>query len=372
MVQLTNPLVEVLGYGQSIWFDNIRRSLITSGELERMIREDGLRGVTSNPAIFEKAIAETDEYAAEIDELRGGSESDPKALYETIAIEDIKAAADILRSVYDETGGRDGYISLEVSPELAKDTEGTIAEAERLWATVARPNLMIKVPATPAGIPAIRTLISKGINVNVTLLFAKEAYEQVAEAYISGLEEHAAKGHDVSHVASVASFFISRIDTAVDKRLAAIGGPDAEALMGKAAIANAKLTYARYQEIYGGERWAALAAKGAHTQRLLWASTSTKNPDYRDVVYVEELIGPDTVDTVPPATFDAFRDHGKPRASLEEDVEGGAATMAALAKIGVDFDEVTDELLDQAVAAFSDAFVSLLASVGRTCSPATA
>ena len=351
----TNPLVDVLRLGQSVWYDNIRRSLLTSGELDRLV-DEGLRGVTSNPAIFSKAIAGSTDYAEAIAAIPAGDARDAKEVYEALAIRDIQDAADALRPVYDESGRRDGYVSLEVSPELADDVDGTVTEALRLWREVDRENLLVKVPATPAGIPAIRALIANGVNVNVTLLFATAAYEQVAEAYIAGLEDRAMGGADLSHVASVASFFISRIDSAVDPLVP-------EHLRGRVAIANAKVTYQRYQELYASERWQALAAQGAQTQRLLWASTSTKNPAYRDVVYVEELIGPDTVNTVPPATFDAFRDHGVARASLEEDVEDAYETLAQVAAHGVDLDAVTDKLLEEAVAAFADAFAALLGAV---------
>jgi len=366
LIKTKNPLVEVLGFGQSIWYDNIRRSLIASGELERMVEEDLLRGVTSNPAIFEKAITGSDDYAAEIARLRADGVTDAKEIYEELAIRDIRDAADILRPVYDETEGRDGYVSLEVSPALAHDTDGTIAEATRLWSAVEYDNLMVKVPATPAGILAIRTLIGMGINVNVTLLFSQRAYEEVAEAYVAGLEELHAAGGDVSRVASVASFFISRIDSSVDALLAELDTPVARHLRGKAAIANAKLTYQRAKQLYATQRWGALAAHGAQAQRLLWASTSTKNPAYRDVFYVEELIGPGTVDTVPPATFDAFRDHGRPRASLEDGLEEAHDAMATLAEVGVDFDAVTATLLDDGVRLFADAFDELLRAVEGT------
>jgi transaldolase/glucose-6-phosphate isomerase len=349
----TNPLVEVLGQGQSIWYDNIRRSLLTSGELERMAREDALRGVTSNPTIFEHAISGSSDYAAQIAELRAAGVTDAKAIYEALAIADIQAAADVLRPVYDESDRVDGYVSLEVSPTLAHDTDGTVAEAQRLWNAVGRENLMIKVPATPAGIAAVRTLLGRGINVNVTLLFAAAAYEQVADAYMTGLEEYAALGGDVSRVASVASFFVSRIDSAIDPLVG-------EELAGKVAIANAKVTYARAGELYASDRWATLEARGARTQRLLWASTGTKNPEYSDVLYVEELIGPDTVDTVPPATYDAFCAHGTVRASLEEDIAGADAVMAALP---LDFDAVAAKLLEEGLASFSQAFDSLLRAV---------
>jgi transaldolase/glucose-6-phosphate isomerase len=359
----TNPLIAVTDLGQSLWYDNIRRGMLDSGELERLVAHDGLRGVTSNPAIFEKAIAGSADYAEAIDGLRADRARDAKALYEALAVRDIQDAADVLLDVYERTGRRDGYVSLEVSPVLAHDTDGTVAEAVRLWRTVERPNLMVKVPATPAGIPAVRRLIAAGINVNVTLLFATSAYEQVAEAYLSGLE--AFEG-DPAHVASVASFFISRIDSAVDAELGVLSG--SEHLRGQAAIANAKLTYQRYRELYAGTRWKALADRGAQTQRLLWASTSTKDPRYPDVRYIEELIGPDTVNTVPPVTFDAFRDHGSPRPSLEEDLDEAREVMRALGDAGIDFDQVTDRLLDDAVSKFATAFEGLLGAVEQACS----
>src|SRR5215475_5370901 len=328
---MANPLLDIQQYGQSIWYDNIRRGLITSGELQSLVDNDGLMGVTSNPAIFEKAITGSTDYNEALQALERDHDMDAKALYEHLAVGDIQMAADVMAPVYARTHKRDGYVSLEVSPYLAHDTAGTIAEARRLWQTVSRPNVMIKVPATPAGIPAIQQLISDGINVNVTLLFQMSMYEAVAEAYISGLEAFVAGGGDPSGVASVASFFISRIDS---------------------AIANAKLTYQRYKEIYRGARWQALAAKNAQTQRLLWASTSTKNPAYRDVIYVEELIGRDTVDTVPTATFDAFRDHGVPRASLEENLDAARETMRQLEKSGISMKQVTDQLVLDGVRLF--------------------
>jgi len=361
----TNPLVEVLGQGQSIWYDNIRRSLITSGELQRMITEDGLRGVTSNPAIFEKAITGSTDYVDAIHEHRGGAPH-AKTLFELLAIRDIQDAADLLRPVYDESNRADGYVSLEVAPTLAHDTDGTVAEAVRLWHAVDRENLMIKVPATPAGIVATEALIGRGINVNVTLLFSQAAYERVAAAYIAGIEAYAGAGGDVSRVASVASFFISRIDSAVDTELAASADPLARHLRGKAAIANAKLTYQRFAELFSGGRWERLAARGAHRQRLLWASTGTKDPAYSDVLYVEELIGEDTVNTVPPATYDAFRDHGRVRRSLTGGLEEAHDTMDSLARIGIDFDAVTARLLDDGVGLFVDAFDTLLAAVAQT------
>src|SRR5580704_6916209 len=315
----TNPLKDLLKYGQSVWLDYIRRNLLTSGELKRLIEEDGLRGMTSNPTIFEKAIAGSTDYTDILQALQSQTDLDAKARYEILAIRDIQGAADFLRPVYDSSKRRDGYVSLEDSPYLARDTEGTLAEARRLWKTVNRENVMIKVPGTAQGIPAFQQLISEGININVTLLFSQEVYQRVAEAYITGLEQLAASGGDVSKIASVASFFISRIDSSIDKivgeRLKAEKDPakqeQLKSILGKVAIANGKQTYVSYQKIFSGDRWKALAAKGAQTQRVLWASTSTKNPNYRDVLYVEELIGPDTVNTIPPATLDAFRDHGQ-------------------------------------------------------------
>src|SRR5215470_5830967 len=317
-----NPLKGLLAYGQSPWLDFIRRNILLNGDLKKMIDNDGLRGMTSNPAIFEKAITAGDDYN-DVVKAPDAKSSNANALYEKIAIRDVQDAANIFSTVHKETKGRDGYVSLEVSPNLAFDTQGTLDEARRLWKAVNRPNVMIKIPATPQGVPAIRQALEAGININITLLFAQSAYEQVAEAYVSALEARSTKGQEISHIASVASFFVSRIDSLVDSTIDAKlkSETDAskrallESLRGKVAIANARRTYAKYQELFGGSRWKALAARGAQTQRLLWASTSTKNPKYRDVLYVEELIGADTVDTIPPATLDAFRDHGKLRPS---------------------------------------------------------
>src|SRR5213593_1295826 len=372
-VQGGNPLKGLLAYGQSPWLDYIRRNILLNGDLKKMIANDGLRGMTSNPTIFEKAITGSDDYADLLNAPEAKT-SNAKGLYERIAIRDVQTATDIFRSVYDETKRRDGFVSLEVSPTLANDTQGTLEEARRLWKTVNRENLMVKVPATKEGIPAIRQLLEDGININITLLFAQSAYEQVAEAFLSALEARAAKGQDVSHIASVASFFVSRIDTLVDSKLdEKLKTTTDEAqkalfenLQGKVAIANARLTYKKYEELFGGPRWKALAAKGAQTQRLLWAGTSTKNPRYRDVIYVEELIGADTVDTIPPATFDSFRDHGKLRPSLTENVEGAAKTMADLAKAGISMKEVTDKLMVDGVKLFSDAFKTLLGATGKS------
>ncbi len=360
---MSNPLVEVTEFGQSLWYDYIRRGLIESGELQRLVEEDSLRGVTSNPSIFEKSISGSTDYVGSVERVKDLAHLEAGDLYETLAIADIQDAADILRPVYDELDGRDGYVSLEVSPDLAGDTERTQAEAERLWKRVDRPNLMVKVPGTPEGIPAIRHLIGQGININVTLLFSRATYADVARAYIAGLQDLAAAGGDVSRVASVASFFVSRIDAAADERLTKIGTPEAEALRAKVAIANAKLAYETYGELFGTDDWKSLSAAGAQTQRLLWASTGTKDPNLRDVLYVEELIGPDTVNTVPPATFDAFRDHGRARESLTENVAEAHEALASLERVGVDLDEITDALVVDGVQKFSDAFGKLIAAV---------
>jgi transaldolase/glucose-6-phosphate isomerase len=368
-----NPLKALLEYGQSPWMDYIRRDLLTSGALKKMIQEDGLMGMTSNPTIFEKAITGSKEYA-DILESPEAKKLDAKGVYERIAIRDVQDASDIFKGVYQQTKRRDGYVSLEVSPLLANDTQGTIDEARRLWKTVARENVMIKVPGTKEGLPAIRVLLEEGININITLLFAQSVYEQVAELFIAALEARAKKGQDISHIASVASFFVSRIDSMIDgqidAKLKTETDPNKRALLtslqGKVAIANAKLTYRKYQEIYSSPRWKALAAKGAQTQRLLWASTSTKNPKYRDVMYVEELIGPDTVDTIPPATFDAFRDHGRVRPSLTENVDEAAKVMASLEKAGISMKEVTEKLVLDGVKLFADAFKQLLEATGKT------
>jgi transaldolase/glucose-6-phosphate isomerase len=367
-----NPLKALSGFGQSVWLDYIRRSLISTGELARLIQQDGLRGVTSNPSIFEKAITGSTDYSQTMRELENRSDLDAKGIYEQLAIRDIQDAADVLRSVYDETRRRDGYVSLEVSPYLAAKTQETLEEARRLWKAVGRENLMIKVPGTPAGIPAFQQLIGEGINVNVTLLFSQAVYERVAEAYIAGLEIFAKRGGDLSRVGSVASFFVSRIDVLIDNKLADLiksaKGPEQtllRSLQGRVAIANAKLTYQRYKEIFSGSRWRAIASGGAQTQRVLWASTGTKNPAFSDVLYVEELIGPDTVNTIPPATYDAFRDHGRPRASLEEGVDAARTTMESLARVGISMKEVTDQLTEEGVKLFAEAFDKLLEAVHK-------
>ena len=369
-----NPLKELLKYGQSMWLDYIRRDLFTTGKLTQLITEDGLRGMTSNPAIFEKAIGDSSLYDDILHTLASRKDLSTTAIYEQIAIRDIQDAADVLRPVYEESKFRDGYVSLEVSPYLAHKTQETIDEARRLWKAVKRENVMIKVPGTAEGLPAIRQLIGEGININVTLLFAQEVYERVAEAYIAGLEDLAGRGGNLKKIASVASFFISRIDSLVDSKLEEKikATNDAKqlallkSLLGKVAIANGKLTYQRYQHIFSGPKWQGLAAKGARTQRVLWASTSTKNPNYRDVMYVEELIGPDTVNTMPPATVDAFRDHGKLRNSLTEDLPAAAKVMDDLARAGISMKEVTDKLTSDGVKLFADAFDKLLAAVEKS------
>jgi transaldolase/glucose-6-phosphate isomerase len=370
----TNPLKALLGYGQSMWLDYIRRDLITTGKLKTMIADDGLRGMTSNPSIFEKAIGDSHLYDDMLKSLASQPDLDATSRYEQIAIRDIQDAADALKPVYESSKFRDGFVSLEVSPLLALETQKTIDEGRRLWKAVNRENVMIKVPGTAEGLPAIRQLIGEGININVTLLFAQEVYEKVAEAYVAGLEDLAKRGGNLKKMAGVASFFISRIDTLVDSMIEDTlkATTDAQkqallkSLLGKVAIANGKLTYQLYQRIFSGPRWEALAARGAQTQRVLWASTSTKNPAYRDVMYVEELIGPDTVDTMPPATVDAFRDHGRLRNSLTEDVAGAQKVMDDLAKAGISIKEVTTKLTTDGVELFADAFHKLLAAVEKS------
>jgi len=367
-----NPVKALTTHGQAIWLDFLARGFIANGELKALVDSDGVRGVTSNPSIFEKAIGGSDEYDGAVSALLKERDRPVADLYEALAVEDIQRAADALHSVYDELNGTDGYVSLEVTPYLARDTEGTVAEAQRLWKDVGRANLMVKVPGTREGVPAIRALISQGISINVTLLFSQKMYAEVLEAYISGLETFIAGGGDPKRIASVASFFVSRIDTAVDTQLdgkiaAASGDEKAklEALKGKVAIANAKLAYQHYLKVIGSERWKKLAAKGAQVQRLLWASTGTKNKAYSDVLYVEELIGRDTVNTVPPATLDAFRDHGKPRDSLEESIADAENVLTGLAKSGISLDAITEALVDDGVKLFAEAFDKLLGAVAQ-------
>ncbi|MGY3031035.1 transaldolase/glucose-6-phosphate isomerase [Bradyrhizobium sp. USDA 4354] len=368
-----NPFKELEKHGQAVWLDFLARGFIAKGDLKRLIDTDGVKGVTSNPSIFEKAIGSSDEYDASIGKALKRGDRTVADLFEAVAIEDIQNAADVLRPVYDRLEGQDGFVSLEVSPYLAMDTAGTVAEARRLWKDVGRKNLMVKVPATREGLPAIETLIGDGISINITLLFSKAVYLEVAEAYLAGLEKYVAGGGDPSHVASVASFFVSRIDSAVDKQLdekiARANDPSEKerlaALKGKVAIANAKLAYQDYKRLFTGPRWEKLAAKGAKPQRMLWASTGTKNKDYSDVLYVEELIGPDTINTMPPATLDAFRDHGKPRDSLEENVDDARRVLEELERSGISLDAITEELVRDGVKLFADAADKLYGAVAH-------
>ncbi|MEE9537691.1 MAG: transaldolase [Desulfobacterales bacterium] len=365
---MMSKLIELEKMGQSIWLDYIQRSLVTSGELKQLV-ENGLRGVTSNPAIFEKAIAGSNDYDEDLKQLINTDQT-IEQIYEALAIKDITLATDTLRSVYDSSSGKDGYVSLEVSPELAYETEKTIAEARRLFETVNRPNVMIKVPATPAGLPAITELIGSGVNVNVTLIFGLDNYKAVAGAYQSGLEKLAASGpevkggHPIGKVASVASFFISRVDTAVDKELGAIGNTE---LAGKIAVANSKIAYAEYKNILQQPRWQQLADKGARMQRVLWASTSTKNPAYPDNLYVDELIGPDTVNTLPPSTLESFIDHGRVAETLTQGLQEAQSQVAKLADLGIDLKAVTQKLQDDGVVAFARPFGKLLESIAEKC-----
>ncbi|MFN0110426.1 MAG: transaldolase [Blastocatellia bacterium] len=365
-----NPLVEVEKLGQSIWYDNIRRLLIDNGDIAGKIANDDLRGITSNPTIFEKAIAGSADYNDAMQQLIAAGKS-VNDIYESLAIEDIQRASDLFTSVYERTNKLDGYVSLEVSPLLARDTAGTVAEAKRLWAALGRPNVCIKIPATPEGIPAIRQVIAAGINVNVTMIFALENYEEVTDAFISGLEDRDAAGLPIDHVASVASIFVSRIDSAVDADLefrirhsndeaekAALTG-----LLGKTAIANSKLQYQRFKEIFSSERFAKLKSKGAQAQRPLWASTGTKNPAYSDVLYVDNLIGPDTVNTIPPATYTAFRDHGTVALTIETGLDQAKADLAKLAEIGISLEAVCKKLQDDGVKSFADSFDSLMQTI---------
>jgi transaldolase len=363
----TNPLRELKAVGQSVWQDNIRRGELLSGALKKLIDEDGLSGTTSNPTIFEKAIEGSKDYDEAILQL-GNSGKTGDEIFEALAVEDIQHACDLFRPTYDSTEGRDGFVSIEVSPTLAHDTAGTIAEAHRLWAAVNRPNVMIKIPGTKEGLPAIEQTLSEGLNINVTLLFAVEMYEQVADRYVAALAKRAAEGKPIDRVASVASFFVSRIDSLIDKELdakiaAATNPPEKEKLerlKGKTAIANAKVAYKKFKEVFGGAAFMTLQAKGARVQRVLWASTSTKNPKYSDVLYIETLIGPDTVNTMPPATITAFRDHGQVRLTLEEDFEGARSELAQLGEAGIDLRAATQKLEDDGVKSFANDFAKLL------------
>ncbi len=369
-IMKNSPLKQLHDFGQSVWLDYIRRNLIASGGLRRLIEEDGLRGMTSNPAIFEKAIGESHDYDEDIRAMGLADKSVPE-IYEALSVADVQSAADDFRPLYDETDGKDGYVSLEVSPRLARDTQGTIKEARHLWSALNRPNVFIKVPGTAEGLPAIRQLISEGISVNVTLLFGLPRYQQVIEAYLAGLEARAAQGKPLKHVASVASFFVSRMDTLVDPQLEKIiaqGGAKADVakkVRGEVAVASAKMAYQIYKEIYGSDRFKKLAAKGARSQRLLWASTGTKNPEYSDVKYVEALIGPDTVDTVPVETLDAYRDHGKPQSRLEQDVQQADWVLQQLPDLGINIDKVTQQLEDEGVQKFNQPFNKLMETLSK-------
>jgi transaldolase len=366
----TNPLIELTGLGQSVWNDNIERKLVTSGELKRLVDEDGLSGVTSNPAIFEKAIASSDLYADQLGDLAEKGKS-AQEIYEALAIHDIQMAADVLAGVYERTGGTDGFVSLECSPLLANDTQGTIEETRRLWRLVDRKNVMIKIPGTLEGMPAIEQATYEGININITLLFSLHAYDQTMEAYIRGLERRVAENNPIDNISSVASFFVSRIDSAVDKelerRISQTGGEEEkvrlQSLLGRIAIANAKMAYQRYKKVFHGERFAALKQKGAQVQRPLWASTSTKNPVYPDVYYVEALIGPETVDTLPPATIVAFRDHGRARVTIEDNLDEERALLARLEEVGISLDQVTAHVLADGVRLFVEPFEKLLKTI---------
>lgn len=370
-----STLKEATKMGQSIWLDYISRDLLASGGLQRLIEADGLGGLTSNPAIFEKAIGGSADYDGALAVLVAQGVTEPAALFEALAIEDIRQAADLLRPVYDASLGADGYVSLEVSPRLSADAEQTVSEGRRLWEAVGRPNLMIKVPGTPEGVSAIRQLISEGINVNVTLLFSRAAYRAVAEAYLAGLEALQQADGRLADVASVASFFISRIDAAMDAQIAErlqrsadpLESQALQALTGRVAIANAKLAYQDYKALCAGTRWQSLEKLGARPQRLLWASTGTKNPQYRDTLYVEELIGPETVNTIPPATMDAFRDHGEVRAGLEQEVSQAQAVMAEVERLGLPLQTVTERLVAEGVQLFVDADDKLMAAVAAKC-----
>lgn len=365
-----NPLLKLAAFGQSVWLDYIRRDMLRSGELGRLIQEDGLRGMTSNPAIFEKAIGGSDDYAAAIQELsRKGKTAEE--IYWSVATQDVRHAADLFRPLYDESGGRHGFVSLEVSPHLAGDTSATIAQARELWANVDRPNVLIKVPGTKEGLPAIEQLVSEGVNVNVTLLFGLPRYREVAEAYLAGLERRVGQGKPIDLVESVASFFLSRIDVMVDPALEdqiATGGEKAElarAVRGQVAIASAKLAYQIYRQVFESERFQKLAASGAGTQRVLWASTSTKNPNYSDVKYVEPLIGPDTINTLPPQTLKSYRDHGRPAARLEEGLQQAKDTFRRLPRLGIHVEDVTARLEAEGIDKFVQPYDRLIATIDR-------
>ena len=360
---MMNPLRDLEKFGQSVWIDNISRGMLKKGELKKMVEEDGITGVTSNPTIFQKAIGKGSDYDEQLKSLLSeNSEMSAMELFEKLAVKDIQNGTDVLSDVYDKTKGNDGLVSLEVSPELAYDTEKTIEEARRLYKEVNRKNVMIKIPATQEGIPAIRQMIFEGVNINITLIFAQSVYEQVVEAYFSGLEDRVKEGKDISNITSVASFFISRIDTAVDDELSRINNED---LKGKIAVANGKLVYEKFQELFSSDRFKKLEAKGAKVQKVLWASTSTKNPAYLDILYVEELIGPKTVNTMPPATITSYKDHGKPEERLTKNVDEAKAQMKKLAELNVDFGVITRKLTEKGVELFSASFKELMQEIDK-------
>ena len=369
---MANPLLQLKALGQSVWYDNIDRSQLVSGQFKRLLDEDGICGVTANPTIFEKSISSGHAYDEQINQLiREGKSTNE--IYEALIIQDIRTVADILRPIYDSANRQDGLVSLEVSPDLAHDTERTLSEVRRFWKMVDRPNLMIKIPGTPEGIPAVLQALTEGINVNITLIFSISTYRQVAEAFISALEARRTAGEDISHMASVASFFVSRVDTLVDKLLEdkvkatsnTTEQQHLKSLEGKAAIANARLVYQDFKKIFNTPRFAALKQASAYVQRPLWASTSTKNPAYRDVLYAEELIGPDTVDTMPLETIENFRDHGRVRLSIEDNLEEAHQVFDALEKIGIHYDQVTKQLQDEGVQKFADSFHTLFEGIAE-------
>jgi transaldolase/glucose-6-phosphate isomerase len=368
-----NPLIDLKNLGVSVWFDYLSRDHINSGKLKSLVDEDGLSGVTSNPTIFMKAITGSTEYDEPLRDMIKKGQNDPKELFLGLALRDIADAADILWPVYQQSSGRNGFISIEVSPDLAYDTDATVKEARRLFSTIGKKNILVKVPATKEGLPAIEELISEGVNVNVTLLFSIKRYEEVMEAYIKGLERRLGNGLPVGEVSSVASFFVSRVDTLADKLLdgkLSNAGSEAEkerikGLMGKAAVANAKLAYRKYREVFSGERFSTLKEKGAHIQCLLWGSTGTKNPSYSNIKYVEEIIGPDIINTMPEKTMKAFKDHGNARATIEEGLDEAEAVFRDLGSLGIDMDQVTQQLEDEGVKLFSDSFFSLLKEIAE-------
>jgi transaldolase len=367
---MTNPLLQLKEYGQSVWYDNIDRAQLISGQFKKLLDEDGVVGVTANPTIFQKSISHGDAYDEQITQLIKEGKS-TNEIYEALIITDVQTVADILRPIYDRTNRQDGFVSLEVSPDLAHNTEGTISEVRRFWKLVDRPNLLVKIPATPEGLPAIQQALTEGININITLIFAIDFYRKVTDAYLSALEERNAEGKDISHIASVASFFVSRVDTLVDQLLEdkikttsdSAEQQKLKSLEGKAAIANARLVYQDFKRIFNTPRFETLKHSGAHVQRPLWASTSTKNPAYRDVLYAEELIGPNTVDTMPLETIEKFRDHGRVRLSIEDNIPQAKAELAALEEVGIHYDQVTQQLLDEGVQKFADSFHELFKGI---------